>query len=138
MSKIIIESKTHDNKVELPDQLVFGRTFTDHIFEMDYDESKGGWYNPTIKKRSTLDLMPGTMALHYGQAIFEGMKAYKHSSGKIALFRPGKNFERLNNSNRRLCMPEIDLNLMMQALIELIKIDKEWIPTKPGYSLYIR
>ena len=137
MSRIKIESNTHDSKVELPEQLVFGRTFTDHVFEMDYDTDKG-WHSPTIKKRSKLDLDPAAMALHYGQAIFEGMKAYNYKGGKIALFRPEKNFERLNNSNRRLCIPEIDIDLVMEALIELIKIDKEWIPTKEGHALYIR
>ncbi|MFC2134016.1 branched-chain amino acid aminotransferase, partial [Bacteroidota bacterium] len=106
-------------------------------FEMDYHTDKG-WFNPTIKKRANLDLEPGAMALHYGQAIFEGMKAYNHASGKISLFRPEKNFERLNKSNSRLCMPEIDTDLMMEALIELIKIDKEWIPQKEDHALYIR
>lgn len=137
MSRIIIESSKHDGKIELPEQLIFGRTFTDHVFEMDYDPDKG-WYKPTIKKKSNLDLDPAAMALHYGQAIFEGMKAYNYTDGKIALFRPEKNFERLNNSNRRLCIPEIDIDLVMEALFELIKIDKEWIPTKEGHSLYIR
>lgn len=137
MSKIIFDSDTNDSKVELPEQLVFGRTFTTHVFEMDYKTGEG-WHNPTIKKRTNLDIEPGAMALHYGQAIFEGMKAYNHASGKIALFRPEKNFERMNNSNKRLCIPEIDIDFMLEALNELIKVDKDWIPQKEDHALYIR
>jgi branched-chain amino acid aminotransferase len=124
--------------VEFPEKLVFGRNFSDHIFEMDYDVEKGGWYNPRIKKMEGIELSPAAMALHYGQAIFEGMKAYKQADGRIALFRPEMNFKRLNNSARRLCIPETDSDFLLEALLELVRIDKDWIPTKPGHSLYIR
>jgi len=126
------------SKIELPENLIFGKMFTDHIFEMDYDSSKGGWQTPTIKKFENLSISPAAMVFHYGQALFEGMKAYKHEDGRVALFRPEKNVERMNNSARRLCIPELDPELALQAIIELVKIDKDWIPTKPGYSLYIR
>jgi len=138
MSKIKFEIEKQREKVVLPDNLVFGRLFSTHIFEMDYDEQKGGWHNPTIKKFTNVGLSPAAMVFHYGQAIFEGLKAYKQVDGKIALFRPGKNIERMNHSAKRLCMPEVDPQLFLEALIELVRVDQDWIPTKPGYSLYIR
>ncbi len=138
MENIIIQSKAHDEKVEIPQDLVFGRTFSDHFFEVDYDPAKGGWHNPTIKKMDDVSLSPAAMIFHYGQGIFEGLKAFKQEDGKVAMFRPDKNIERMNNSATRLCMPTIDPELFIEALKELVKIDKDWIPTKPGYSLYIR
>lgn len=127
-----------DSQVSLPDNLVFGRNFSNHIFEMDYDPNEGGWINPRIKKYEEFSLSPAAMSLHYGQEIFEGLKAYKHADGKIALFRPEKNFERMNRSAKRLCMPEIDINFVVEALKELVRIDQDFIPTKEGHSLYIR
>lgn len=126
------------SEVSLPENLLFGKVFTTHMFEMDYDESKGGWINPQITKVDTLSLSPAAMVFHYGQAIFEGLKTFKQKDGKIAIFRPEKNFERLNNSASRLCMPTVDVNFAMEALKELIKLDQKWIPERPGYSLYIR
>lgn len=136
--KEIIYDLEQNPTIQIPENLIFGRTFTTHCFEMDYDKEKGGWYNPTIKKLENLSISPAAMVFHYGQAVFEGLKAYKHDDGKIVLFRPDKNFERLNNSSRKMCIPEIDIELAQKALIELVRIDKEWIPTKPGYSLYVR
>ncbi len=138
MSDINIETIEKESKVVLPEKLLFGRTFTDHMFEMDYDSALGGWHNPTIKKLHQLSIHPAAMVFHYGQALFEGLKAYKQEDGHIALFRPEKNVERLNRSAARLSMPEIDPDLALEAITELVRIDKEWIPTKPGYSLYIR
>jgi branched-chain amino acid aminotransferase len=138
MSKIKFEIEKRKEKVILPETLVFGQLFTDHIFEVDYDEEFGGWHNPTIKKFGNIGLSPAAMVFHYGQALFEGLKAYKQESGRIALFRPQKNIERMNKSAKRICMPEIDPDLMLEALIELVRVDKDWIPTKQGYSLYIR
>jgi branched-chain amino acid aminotransferase len=125
-------------EVKIPDNLVFGKSFTTHYFEMDYDTSKGGWNNPTIKKFSDFMISPAALVFHYGQAIFEGLKAYKHKDGKVALFRPDENFKRLNRSAARLCMPEVDLEFALSALKELVKLEKDWIPTKEGHSLYIR
>ena len=136
MSTINIETIERHEKVEIPEKLIFGRTFTDHVFELDYDSALGGWHNPIIKKISNISLSPAAMVFHYGQEIFEGLKAYKQDDGRIALFRPEKNFERLNNSARRLCIPEMNADLLMEALLELIRIDKDWIPTQPGHSLY--
>lgn len=138
MGQINFDITERESKVEIPDKLIFGRTFTDHVFEMDYDEALGGWHTPTIKKRSKLEISPAAMVLHYGQAIFEGLKAYKHDDGRIALFRPEKNIERLNNSARRMCIPTVDEKLVLEAMLELVKLEQDWIPTKPGHALYIR
>lgn len=123
--------------VNIPENPVFGKNFTTHYFEMDYETGKG-WHNPTIKKFGGFQISPAALVFHYGQAIFEGLKAYKHVDGKIALFRPNENIKRMNRSAARLCMPELDLDLALTALKELVKLEKDWIPTKPGYSLYIR
>ncbi len=135
MSNEVLEKK---EKVILPKNLVFGKVFTEHFFEMDYDAAKGGWQEPVIRKLENLSIHPAAMVFHYGQALFEGLKAYKTVDGKIALFRPGKNIERLNRSARRMCIPEVDYDLAMKWLLELVKTDQDWIPTDPGYSLYIR
>ncbi len=135
MSKEEIE-KT--NKVKLPENLVFGKLFTDHIFEMDYDGSNGGWQTPIIKNLENLSIHPAAMVFHYGQALFEGLKAYNLNDGRTAMFRPEKNIERLNKSARRLCMPEADPELVLKWLIDLVRLDKDWIPVRPGHSLYIR
>lgn len=124
--------------VNIPENLVFGRNFTTHIFEMDYNKELGGWHNPTIKKFADFSISPAALVFHYGQAIFEGMKAYKQADGEIALFRPEKNFERLNRSAKRMCMPEINIDIALEHLKELIELEKDWIPTKDGHSLYIR
>jgi len=126
------------NKVQLPENLVFGKVFTNHVLEMDYDAANGGWQSPSIKKLENLSIHPAAMVFHYGQALFEGLKAYNLVDGRVAIFRPEKNFERLNNSARRLCMPEADCELLLKWLIELIRMEKDWIPDRPGHSLYIR
>lgn len=138
MSHFFVEQPGEKTKVNLPENLVFGKIFSEHAFEMDYDTAKGGWQKPTIKKLVELKFHPAAMVFHYGQALFEGMKAYKQVDGKISLFRPLKNAERLNRSASRLSMPEVDPQLFIEGLKELINLDKEWIPEKPGHSLYIR
>ncbi|MDI6766965.1 MAG: branched-chain amino acid aminotransferase [Bacteroidota bacterium] len=122
-----------------PDQknLGFGKYFTDHMFIMDYSESKG-WHDPRIIPYQPLSLDPATSVFHYGQAIFEGMKAYLSVEGKILLFRPEKNMERINSSNDRMSMPPIDVDFGVEALKTLVKLDKDWIPTAEGTSLYLR
>jgi len=117
--------------------LGFGTIFTDHMFNMDYSPEKG-WHDARIEPLADLSLSPATMALHYGQAIFEGLKAYKTSQGEIQLFRARDNFKRLNRSAAGLCIPELDIDFLMDALKELLKVEKEWIPTTEGTSLYIR
>lgn len=114
----------------------FGSIFTDHMFIMDYKNGK--WENPRITAYQPISLDPSALIFHYGQSMFEGMKAYKTEEGKTMLFRPDKNIERANNSNKRLCIPEIPKEDFMQALKELVKIDEKWIPSEKGASLYIR
>lgn len=117
--------------------LFFGRYFTDHMFVMDYSEEKG-WHNPKIQAYEPIKFDPACCTLHYGQGIFEGMKAYYKEDGSINLFRPRENFKRLNRSADKVCIPEMDPEFALQALIKLLEIDKEWVPKKEGESLYIR
>ena len=138
MNKIIFDNVKHEKKVEFPEELIFGKTFTTHVLEMDYDSEKGGWQDAVIKKHENISLSPAALVFHYGQSIFEGLKAYKQIDGKISLFRPSKNLERLNRSAVKMCIPEIDIDFVMKALLELVSIDRDWIPSKPGHSLYIR
>lgn len=129
---------TKNKKQKKPaDQLGFGHVFTDHMFVMDYIEGQG-WVNPTITAYAPIELSPAAMVFHYGQAVFEGLKAYMTEDGDVQLFRPDRNFKRLNDSNERLCIPAIDEELALDALKELIRVDREWVPTAPGTSLYIR
>lgn len=137
MEKISIQLKENRGEVVLPKNLGFGQYFTDHYFEMDYTPETG-WHNPSIKPLANLNMHPATMFIHYGQAIFEGLKAFKTVNGDIVTFRPEKHFQRLNNSAKRLCMPQVDIPFVINAMCELISIDKEWIPTNKGESLYIR
>ncbi|MCL2634734.1 MAG: branched-chain amino acid aminotransferase [Oscillospiraceae bacterium] len=117
-------------------QLGFGRIFSDHMFVMEYDE--GQWHSPRIEPFADLSISPAAMVLHYGQEIFEGMKAYRTPENKIQLFRPEENFKRMNISAQRSVIPEVPVEDSLQALEELIKIDHEWIPKAEGASLYIR
>ncbi|KAF0142196.1 MAG: branched-chain amino acid aminotransferase [Stygiobacter sp.] len=133
-----VETIAKSVKVKLPENLVFGKIFSEHVFEMDFDSAKGGWQTPAIKKLDNLSIHPAAMVFHYGQALFEGLKAYNLVDGRVAMFRPEKNIERLNNSARRICMPEVDPELLLQWLVDLIRMEKDWIPDRPGHSLYIR
>lgn len=128
---------TQTKKVK-PDftKLGFGKYFTDHMLIMDYKDGK--WCEPEIVPYQSFNLDPSTCVLHYGQGIFEGLKAYKNADGKITMFRPYDNFKRMNRSAERLCMPTIDVEKMVEWLKELIMVDEEWIPTAPGTALYIR
>jgi len=137
MEKIIYKLKEKTGKITLPEKLGFGVNFSDHVFEMDY-HPEIGWHNPVIKQLENLEMHPATMFIHYGQAIFEGMKAFKTKKDEVTIFRPEKHFERLNRSAGRLCIPEVDVNFMVHALKELVNIDRDWIPTKKGESMYIR
>ncbi|RVT57757.1 branched-chain amino acid aminotransferase [Niallia taxi] len=120
-----------------PSKLEFGKVFTDHMFMMDYTV-ENGWHNAQILPYQPITLDPASVIFHYGQAVFEGMKAYLTAEDKVLLFRPEKNMERLNKSNDRLCIPEIDEEFALDALKQLINVDREWIPTGEGTSLYIR
>lgn len=134
---IQIEKTTHS---KLPstdfDNLVFGKTFSDHMFVMDFRGGK--WETPRILPYQNLNMSPASSVIHYGQSIFEGMKAFKNVEGRFGLFRPDKNIERMNRSAVRMCMPEIPVSTFNEALAELVSIDHEWIPTGELSSLYIR
>lgn len=118
-------------------KLGFGEIFTDHMLLSDYDRDNG-WHNARIEAYGNLKLDPAAACLHYGQEIFEGLKAYYGKDGGIYLFRAADNFKRLNHSARRVCMPELDVGFAMEALKKLILVDREWIPKTRGTSLYIR
>ena len=126
------------NKKVKPDfsKLGFGKYFTDHMLVMDYKD--GAWQEPEIIPYGPFQMDPSTCVLHYGQGIFEGLKAYKDANGKITMFRPYDNFKRMNRSATRLCMPELDVDKVVEALKELVLVDQDWIPTEPGTALYIR
>lgn len=139
MTEYKIEINLSSSRKQKPsfDSLEFGKNFTDHMFIVDY--TKGiGWHDPRIVPYQPLTLDPACMVFHYGQTVFEGLKAYLTQEEEVLLFRPEKNMERLNRSNDRLCIPQIDEDLALSALKQLINVDREWIPNAPGTSLYIR
>ena len=117
--------------------LGFGTLFTDHMFNMDYSLD-GGWQAARIEPYGSIEMDPATMFLHYGQGVFEGLKAYRTDSGQIQLFRPQENIKRLNRSCRRMCIPEIDEDFALESLKQLITLEKDWVPGAPETSLYIR
>jgi len=120
-----------------PDTLKFGKAFTDHMFVMEYETGKG-WYDGRIVPYGPLSLDPAAAVFHYGQAMFEGMKAYRTPEGRVQLFRPYMNAERARASNDRMCMPEIEPDLFVGAIKALVDVERDWIPKKAGTSLYIR
>lgn len=124
-------------KYKADDKLGFGKIFTDHMFVMNYTEGKG-WHDPRIEEYAPISLDPSAMVFHYGQTMFEGMKAYRGEDGKVYLFRPDMNAKRANDSNKRLCIPEIPEEDFVQAVKAVVDVDKDWIPTGEGESLYIR
>lgn len=122
-----------------PDEnnLGFGKVFTDHMFVMNYSGAKG-WHDARIVPYGDLTLSPASMVFHYGQEMFEGLKAYKGPDGKARLFRPDMNAKRTNQSNKRLCIPELPEDMFVEAVKAIVEVDKDWIPSAPGTSLYIR
>ncbi|MDR1663782.1 MAG: branched-chain amino acid aminotransferase [Clostridiales bacterium] len=130
--------QTQNPKPKPPqDALFFGKYFTDHMFVMEYDEGKG-WHDPAIVPYAPISMDPASMVLHYGQAVFEGLKCYRAGDGRLLLFRPERNFARLNKSDERVCIPHIDEEIALKALTELIKVEKDWVPSAEGTSLYVR
>ncbi len=117
--------------------LGFGKYFTDHMFIMDYDEGQG-WHDGRIVPYGPISFDPGATTLHYGQMMFEGLKAYRNPEGGLNLFRPDMNAKRLNNTNERMCIPPMDEELFLAAVKAIVKLDADWTPTDPGTSLYIR
>ena len=118
------------------ENIPFGKYFTDHMLEVDYED--GEWKNAEIKPYKPLSLEPSLAALHYGQAIFEGIKAYKNIDGEAYIFRPLDNFKRFNISAERMQMPQVPEEIFMRGMRMLIELDKNWIPTQEDHSLYIR
>ena len=137
VSNIKIERTQHSTIDQVDfENIKFGKQFSDHVFIADY--KNGEWTDLRIEPYAPMALSPACAAIHYGQAIFEGMKAYKNEDGDIFLFRPEDNARRINKSAHRLCMPEIPESLFMEALTKLIEVDSEWVPAIDGCSLYIR
>jgi branched-chain amino acid aminotransferase len=134
-----IAMTTREQLKSKPDDagLGFGTIFTDYMFNMDYAPEKG-WHSPRIEPYAAIEMDPATMFLHYGQGVFEGLKAYRTESGRIQLFRPQENLKRLNSSCRRLCIPAVDEAFVLDAMKELIATEKDWVPGAPETSLYIR
>jgi len=126
-------SKLNDINLE---NIPFGKYFTDHMLEVDYED--GEWKNAEIKPYQPLLLAPSLAALHYGQAIFEGVKAYKNAEGEAYIFRPHDNFKRFNVSAERMQMPEVPEEIFIGGMRKLIQLDKNWIPQQEDHSLYIR
>ena len=118
-------------------KLGFGKIFTDHMFVMNYTEGKG-WHDPRIEPFHNISLSPAAMVYHYGQEMFEGLKAYKNPDGNVYLFRPDMNAKRTNATNDRLVIPQLPIEDFVQAVSAVVDVDRDWIPTEPGTSLYIR
>jgi len=137
MLDIRIEKTTSPKAKPDFSNLGFGKIFTDHMFVMNYTEGKG-WHDARIVPYENLSLAPSAMVFHYGQEMFEGLKAYKGADGTTRLFRPIMNAKRTNATNKRLCIPELPEEDFVEAVKAVVKVDEDWIPTEPGTSLYIR
>jgi branched-chain amino acid aminotransferase len=132
--------KTENPKAKPTDEstLGFGKTFSDHMFMIEYDEGQG-WHDARIVPYGPIPLYPAAPVLHYAQEIFEGLKAYRRTDGNgIQLFRPEENAKRMNNSAERMCMPTLDVDYQVAAMKALVKVEEEWVPHRPGTSLYLR
>ncbi len=134
-----ITIKRTDSPKQKPDwsKLGFGKIFTDHMFECDYDPEHG-WHDARVVPFHNLSLSPACMVFHYAQEMFEGLKAYRTEKGEILLFRPDKNIERMNNTNERMCIPKVDPEFALEAIKTVVRTDVDWVPSLPGTSLYIR
>ena len=138
MATSINITKRTDSKIHQVDfnNLIFGTVFTDHMYYCDYKD--GEWQQPQITPYQAMSFDPAARVFHYGQAVFEGMKAYKDDNGKVFLFRPDQNFKRINKSSARLAIPEFPESFFFEGLTELLKLDSAWIKSGIGNSLYIR
>lgn len=128
-------SESRLNQIDF-NHIDFGKVYSDHMYIADYYH--GEWQNFRIEPYDMLSFTPGSAILHYGQSVFEGMKAYKNEAGEVLAFRPEMNFQRLNLSAERMCIPQISEEIFMSGLVELLRMDKNWIPDLPNTSLYIR
>jgi len=138
MSVQISIKKTEESRINSfnPEKIEFGKVFTDHMLVCDYKNGK--WEAPYIIPFSDIKLSPALSAIHYGQSIFEGLKAYKNAEGEVTLFRAEENAKRLNKSAERMCMPSFPEDLFLQCVETLVDLEREWIPTLDGSSLYLR
>lgn len=134
-----IAVQTANERKQKPDSknLGFGNHFTDHMFILDYTEGRG-WHDPRIIPYGPISLEPAAMVFHYAQEVFEGLKAYRAKDGRILLFRPEKNVRRLNLSNERLCIPQLEEEDVLESIAALVRFEQDWIPEGEGNSLYIR
>ena len=138
MTEAIRITKTTNKKDKPKDKdLAFGNVFTDHMFVADFQEEKG-WYDPRVEPYGPFPLDPATAVLHYGQSLFEGLKAFRGRDGKIRLFRPQKHVERLNRTAQRMTIPPIEPDLILKSWTTLVDVDRDWVPSSVGTSLYIR
>ena len=138
MSEPIRISRATTKKPKPKDsELTFGTIFTDHIFVMDFQEEKG-WYDPRVEPYGPFPLDPAAAVLHYAQAVFDGLKAFRGRDGQVRLFRPQKHVERLIQSSQRLCIPPLDPDIALKSLVTLVGIEKDWVPSTVGTSLYVR
>src|SRR6267378_2955184 len=118
-------------------ELTFGTVFTDHMFVMNFQEEKG-WYDPRVEPYGPLAMDPAAAVLHYAQAVFDGLKAFRGRDGRVRLFRPQKHVDRLIQSSNRLCIPPLDPELALRSLVTLVGIEKDWVPSTVGTSRYGR
>lgn len=131
--KKVEESRIHQIDWE---NLAFGKSFSDHMFIMEYAD--GEWKKGNIVPFEPIPMHPAMSAIHYGQSIFEGLKAYRNKDGRVSIFRPDMNAKRFAESAQRMCMPEVPSEIFLEAIRQLVAIDQNWVTDKPGYSLYIR
>lgn len=136
-NKLVIEKSTSPRKCPPAKELVFGKTFSNHMLVVPWKKDEG-WGTPTIKEYGPFTLGPSATIFHYAPTLFEGLKAYKDPQGKVRLFRPDKNMERMNNSATRISLPTFDGEQLIKLIKKLVDIDSDWVPEEPGYSLYIR
>ena len=132
----IVKAATHKPKPKDSD-LGFGTIFTDHMFVADFQEKKG-WYDPRVEPYGPIPLDPAAAVLHYAQAIFDGLKAFRGADGTVRLFRPQKHVQRMNHSAAQMCIPPLDPELALRSLVTLVGIERDWVPKTVGTSLYVR
>lgn len=137
IKNIEVRATSHPRPHTPEADLGFGRVFTDHIFAMEYTRD-AGWHNQRIEPYGMLQLDPAAGVFHYGQAMFEGFKAFGAADGRVLMFRPDRHCHRMSEGAKRICMPSVDPGYMQYAITELVKRDRGWVPSSPGTSLYIR
>ncbi|TCZ65346.1 branched-chain amino acid aminotransferase [Roseicella aquatilis] len=137
MGMFPVTRTTQPKQKPADDALAFGKVLTDHMFLMNYEEGRG-WHSPRIEPYGPLSLDPATSVLHYGQAIFDGLKAFRGEDGRIRLFRADRHAQRFNRSAQIMCMPELPVDIIRQSFDALVGLEHDWVPRKPGTALYIR